>query len=153
MKDLTDKVLGTTRKRFFGSRPVFESRGLLSDDEISAIESEHSVRIPADLKFWLKKAGLGEFHDEILIDRCWFNVIEQGDAKGHFIFAQDGLGNFYSFPNGSVEIYFLSRRTEEWAKVASSFGQFLLDLVDRDFVVCDWATSLELEPMDRGTTD
>ena len=94
-------------------------------------------------------AGFGEFRDEMLIDPCWFNVIEEGDAKGHFIFAQDGLGNFYSFPAGGDSIYFLSRKTPEWACVADTFKQFLEDLERRDFEICDWTNALSLEPCAR----
>ena len=146
METLTERLLNTTKKKFFGSKPVYESRGRPSEEELASVEVEHDVKLPPDLRYWLQSAGYGTFGDEILIDPCCFNVIAEGDAKGHFIFAQDGLGNFYSFPAGRNSIVFLSRRTPEWAEVAESFRQFLEDLEQRDFEICNWSMSLDLQP-------
>ena len=128
MQELTERLLNATKKGLFKSKPVYVSRGVVSEEELSSLETKYDSRFPDDLRYWLLSAGFGEFRDEILIDRSWFNVIEEGDAKGHFIFAQDGLGNFYSFPAGGDSIYFLSRKTPEWAEVAESFRQFLEEL-------------------------
>ena len=149
MKKLTERLLGATKKELCKTELVYRSRGPASDDELSSFEDKHGVQFPADLRYWLLNAGFGEFRDEILIDPCWFDVVEEGDAKGHFVFAQDGLGNFYSFPVGSDSIYMLSRRTPEWAEVAISFRQFLEDLEQRDFEVCNWAMGLDLQPCAR----
>ena len=149
MEELTQRLLNTTRKKLFRSKPVYESRGVACDEELSAVESDYGVRFPSDLRYWLLNAGYGEFCGEILIDTCWFNVVEEGDAKGHFIFAQDGLGNFYSFPAGEDSVFFLSRITPEWAEVAKSFQQFLEELEDRDFEVCNWSMALDLKPCNR----
>jgi hypothetical protein len=149
MKELIERLLKATRRKFFKVKPVFESRGATSDEELSSIESEYNVRFPTELRYWLLSAGFGEFRDELLIDACWFNVIENGDAKGHFIFAQDGLGNFYSFPADGDSIFFLSRKTPEWAEVAKSFQQFLEELEERNFEVCNWSMALDLQPCDR----
>lgn len=149
MKELTDRLLSTTKKKLFKAKPVYEARGAATVEELSSVESEHNVRFPADLRYWLLEAGFGEFRDEILIDPCWFKVVEEGDAKGHFIFAQDGLGNFYSFPANGDSIFFLSRKTPEWKEVAKSFRQFLEELEARDFDVCDWSMALNLQPCDR----
>jgi hypothetical protein len=145
MEELTKRLLQTTKKKLFRTQPVYETRAYPIDEELSAFEAEHGVRFPGDLRYWLLSAGFGEFRDEILIDPCWFDVIETGEAKGHFIFAQDGLGNFYSFSGDGGGIYFLSRKTPEWACVAGTFQQFLEDLERRDFDVCHWALSLDLE--------
>lgn len=149
MEELTQRLLSKTKKKLFKTKPVYESRGSVSDAELSSVESEYKVQFPTDLRYWLLNAGFGEFRDEILIDPCWFDVVEEGDAKGHFIFAQDGLGNFYSFPAGEDSIVFLSRKTPEWAEVAKSFQQFLEELEERDFEVCNWSMALDLQPCDR----
>ncbi len=149
MEELTERLLSTTRKKLFRSKPVYEPRRTPSDEELSSVESQHDIQFPPDLRYWLLNAGFGEFRDEILIDPCWFNVIGEGDAKGHFIFAQDGLGNFYSFSAGGESIFFHSRRTREWTEVAKSFQQFLEELEQRDFEVCDWAMALDLQPCER----
>ena len=149
MKKLTARLLETKKKKPFRARPVYESRRVASEEGLAAVEAEHGVRFPEDLRHWLLAAGFGEFRDEMLIDPCWFNVIEEGDAKGHFIFAQDGLGNFYSFPADGNGIYILSRRTPEWARVADTFKQFLEDLEQRDFEVCNWTMTLPLQPCAR----
>jgi len=149
MEELTERLLRTTKKKLFKSKPVYESRGTACAEELSCIETEYKVTFPSDLRYWLLNAGFGEFRDEILIDPCWFNVIEEGDARGHFIFAQDGLGNFYSFPADGDSIFFLSRKTKEWAEVAKTFQQFLEELEQRDFEVGNWSMALDLQPCDR----
>lgn len=149
MKELTERLLRTTKKKLFSAKPAYVSRGLASEEELSNFEAEHNIQFPADPRYWLLKAGFGEFRDEILIDSCWFNVVEGGDAKGHFIFAQDGLGNFYSFPAEDKSIYFLSRKTPEWFRLADTFERFLEDLEERDFEICDWTMTLPLEPCAR----
>lgn len=146
MKDLTERLLRATKRKYFKTRPVYESRSVVSEEDVSSFEAEHRVHFPADLRYWILTAGFGEFLDEILIDPCWFSVVEEGDAKGHFIFAQDGLGNFYSFPDGRDSIFFLSRKTPEWTEVAKTFRQFLEELEQRDFEVCNWSLALDLQP-------
>lgn len=149
MKELTERLLGATKKTLFRTKPVYELRSSATKEELSSFEAEHGVRFPQDLRYWLLNAGFGEFRDEILIDPCWFNVIEEGDAKGHFIFAQDGLGSFYSFPADGDSIHFHSRKTPEWATVARSFRKFLEELEQRDFEVCNWSMELKLQPCTR----
>lgn len=149
MKELTERLVRATKKKLLRIKPVYESRGVASEEQLSSFEAKHSARFPKDLRYWLLNAGFGEFRDELLIDPCWFNVVEEGDAKGHFIFAQDGLGNFYSFPAGGDSIYFLSRKTPEWIEVAKTFRQFLEELEQRDFEVCNWSMALDLRPCAR----
>jgi hypothetical protein len=149
MKELTERLLGATKKKLFRTKPIYETRGLASDEELLSFESQHGIQFSKDLRYWLLNAGFGEFRDEILIDPCWFNVIEEGDAKGHFIFAQDGLGNFYSFPTGGESIHFHSRKTPEWTEVAETFQQFLEELEQRGFEICDWSMALDLQPCGR----
>ena len=149
MRDLTERLLQTTRRKLFSTKPVYVSRGIPSEEELSSFETEYSIQFPPDLRYWLLHAGFGEFRDQILIDPCWFNLVENGDAKGHFIFAQDELGNFYSFPTGGTGIYFLSRRTPEWSNVADTYKQFLEDIEERDFEICEWSMALPLEPCAR----
>jgi hypothetical protein len=149
MEELTARLLGATKKKFFKTKPVYVSRGAVSSEELSAVEAKHGVKFPSDLRYWLLNAGYGEFRDEILIDPCWFEVIEEGDPKDHFTFAQDGLGNFYSFPAQRDSIFFLSRKTPEWKEVAKTFQQFLEELEQREFEVCNWSMALDLQPCSR----
>ena len=50
MKELTERLLGATKKKLFRTKPIYETRGLASDEELLSFESQHGSQFPEDLR-------------------------------------------------------------------------------------------------------
>ena len=146
METLVSTILAAKRKRLFGSRPIFEQYEADSTIDFDALERDHGFSFPGDLRFWLERCGFGDLDQQFSIRADWIEVIDRGQLKGHVKFAQDDLGNFYSFEDGSGHIHFISRSTPEFASVSDSFEQLLEVLVGMDFNIETLVESLSLQP-------
>ena len=146
METLTSSILAMRRKRLFGSRPVFERYEPESDVDLGDVENKHGFSFPTDLRSWLEQCGFGDLDQQLSIRVDWINVIDQGELKGHVIFAQDDLGNHYSFDRSGGSIHYVCRSAPEYARVADSFKGFLQILVDLDFDVEALIESLSPSP-------
>ncbi|MHA6890441.1 hypothetical protein [Ralstonia pseudosolanacearum] len=90
-------VLSARRKGFFRQNPIFKLHRKTSSIELFALEKKIGMQIHGDLRDWLLAVGYGDIDEEISFREEWFSSIETGQLKGSTRFAQDILGNFYSF--------------------------------------------------------
>ncbi len=134
----------------FGAKPIFEVYQPESNISIDDLGKEHGFRTPSDLKDWFLKVGFGDIDDELSIRADWISVIDRGELQGHVIFAQDGLGNFYTFDPEDGEIHYICRSWPEFALIAKSFQDFIIELEKRDYQIYDWVDSLKARPYDWG---
>ena len=68
--------------------------------------------------------------------------------QGHIIFAQDGLGNFYTFNPKDGATHYICRSAPEVGFVAGSFTEFVEELERRDYRIYDWIEELAVRPYD-----
>ncbi|MCP5149770.1 MAG: SMI1/KNR4 family protein [Chromatiales bacterium] len=144
MEPLFSRILTATRKRLFGSKPLFQPHKPATD--ITTIEAKVGASLPDSLRAWLATAGYGDI-DEVLSFRSeWFNAIDRGELQGHVLFAQDDGGNFYSFSPTDGTIHFICRSAPEFAVMATDFEAFLAEFERRDFRLEEWTNSLKAKP-------
>jgi hypothetical protein len=140
MEALFARILNARHKRFFGSKPVFERYKPATD--IANVEARIGVSLPDALKTWLGAAGYGDINEVLSFRSEWFNVIERGELKGHVVFAQDILGNSYSFAPADGTIHFICRSAPEYAFVSKHFSAFLEELEQRNSQLEAWTDGL-----------
>jgi len=145
MRELADRTLNRTRKRWLRSKPLFEPHRAVSEGDLAHVERKLSAKLPDDLKTWLLAVGYGDLDGDLSFRAEWFNEVDRGEVKGAVIFAQDILGNFYACaPDG--RIIFFSRSAPEYSVLAQNFRVFMEELERRDFKVMDWVDSVTLVP-------
>jgi hypothetical protein len=149
MEPLFARILNARRKRFFGSKPLFEPHEAATD--IATVEAKVGASLPEALKTWLAAAGYGDINEVLSFRSEWFNVIDRGELKGHVIFAQDLLGNFYSFAPADGSIHFICRSAPEYAFLAKHFAEFLEKLERRNFQLEEWTNGLTAQRYEWGT--
>jgi hypothetical protein len=140
MESLISRILSARRKRFFGSKPVFDPYEPATD--IANVEARIGMSLPEALEAWLAAAGYGDLDDVLSFRSEWFNVIDRGELEGHVIFAQDILGNFYSFAPAGGAIHFVCGSASEYAFLSKDFAAFLEELEQHDFQLEAWTDSL-----------
>jgi hypothetical protein len=145
---LVERILAA--RRLLGWRPMFEPYEAVSESDLADLETRIGGTLPASLWVWLLRAGYGDFNDEFSLRRVWFNVIDRGELKGHLVFAQDDLGNFYSFDPAGGGVYYLCRSVPEYAYMAKDFCAFLEELERRSFELQPWVESLAAKAYVRG---
>jgi hypothetical protein len=150
MEDVATRVSSASRKKLFGSRPIFKAHEPEAGIDLALLEEKLGFRFPTDLKVWLETLGFGDLDDELAIRAEWLNVLDRGELKGHVVFGQDGLGNFYSFGPDTGDIHFICRSAPEYAPVARSFREFIIELEQRDFRIYEWIDALSVESYDWG---
>jgi hypothetical protein len=136
-------VLSASRKGLFRQRPIFRAHAKLSSGELPALEERIRVALPGDLRDWLLTVGYGDLDEQLSFRDEWFAPIESGQLAGGAIFAQDILGNFYAFDRSLAQVYYLSRSERAFALIASSFLEFMKELVHRDYKLVDWTNTLK----------
>jgi len=149
MEALFARILNARRKRLLGTKPLLEPHMPATD--IPDVEGRVGASLPESLSAWLSVAGYGDLNDVLSFRSEWFSVIERGELKGHVMFAQDILGNFYSFSPADGAIHFICRSAPEYAFLAKHFGAFLEELERRDFQLEAWTDSLDAQPYEWGT--
>jgi hypothetical protein len=149
MEALFVRILNARRKRFFGSKPVFEPYKPATD--ILNVEAKVGASLPEALKAWLVAAGYGDINEVLSFRSEWFNVIDRGELKGHVVFAQDILGNHYSFSPADGTIHYICRSAPEYAVVSEDFSAFLRELEQRDFRLEEWTDGLTAHRYEWGT--
>jgi len=149
MEPLFARILNARRKRFLGSKPLFEPYKPATD--IADVEAKIGTSLPEALAAWLAAAGYGDINDVLSFRSDWFNVIDRGELKGHVMFAQDILGNFYSFSPADGTIHFVCRSAPEYAFLAKHFGAFPEQLEQRNFQLEEWTDSLKAQRYEWGT--
>ena len=82
-QQIFSQILSAKRKRFFGSKLIFERYKLATD--LEDIEGEFGISIPASMKSWLINAGYGDIGEVLSFRREWFNIIELGVYIGYII--------------------------------------------------------------------
>jgi hypothetical protein len=141
---LVKTVLHAKRKGFFRMKPIFKPYAATSDSELTKLQKEIGVTLPAELRNWLTALGYGDIGDELSFRREWFAAIDTGQLKGCARFAQDVLGNFYAF-DFSGRIFYLSRSQPVFAVMSKGFLEFVDELVGRDYMVVKWSDTLQTE--------
>jgi len=149
MQALTERILTSTRKMWLRTKPLFEPFKAVGAAEIQHIEQKVGAPLPEDLKAWLLRVGYGDVDETLSFRYDWFHPIEEGQLKGAVIFAQDDLGNFYTYMPKVGSIHYFARSSPEYATVAQSFSAFMEELEHRDFKLSEWMDSLALLPYDR----
>jgi len=146
MQEVIARLLSARRKSWLRVRPVFERYTETSEAEIAEIEERTRQRLPEDLRSWLLAVGFGDIDGVLSFRKEWFELVEEGELKGGFRFAQDELGNFYACPPGEARVIFFSRSEPAYATLAPTFREFLEELERRDYKVIEWAESVEWIP-------
>jgi hypothetical protein len=146
MRDIAERVLSRSRKRWFRSKPLFEHHKPVSATDLVRIEEKVNAALPEDLKAWLLAVGYGDIDEDLSFRSEWFQQVEQGELKGAVLFAQDSLGNFYAYMPKDERIIFFSQ--SEYAILALGFRAFMEELEHRDFKVLEWVESVSAIPYD-----
>ena len=141
MKAIFRRIITAKRSSFFHSKLLFEPYGLVPN--ISSIEVKIATPLPEALRAWLEYAGYGDINDVLSVRSDWFHTINQGVMEGHVIFAQDDMGNFYSFSSKDGSISFISRCEQRAVSIANNFLAFLEEFERRDFNLIEWVNSME----------
>jgi hypothetical protein len=149
MEPLFARILKARRKRLFGSKAVFEPYKPASD--IPNVEARIGISLPEALSAWLAAASYGDINQVLSFRSDWFNVIDRGELKGHVVFAQDILGNSYSFSPADGTIHFICRSAPEYAFLSRHFAAFIEELERRDFQLEEWTDSLTPQRYEWGT--
>jgi hypothetical protein len=149
MHDLIPRILSGTRTHWLKKRPLFEAYKSVAPSEIERIEKKVEAALPEDLRVWLLSVGYGDVDETLSFRYDWFSQVRQGHLRGAMIFAQDDLGNFYSYSKNGSNIIFFSRSSHEYAAVAPSFQAFMEELERRHFKLGEWIDSLQCLPYDR----
>jgi hypothetical protein len=148
MQTLINRILSAKRKRLVGSKPVFEPYAPVAEKDIASLEQEMECALPASLKTWLLQAGYGDFNEEFSLRKEWFKIIDRGELKGHVFFAQDDLGNFYSFSPENGSVHCVSRSEPKFSLIAGDFSAFLEELERQSFRLQNWVESAKEMPYD-----
>jgi hypothetical protein len=148
MNPLVARITSAKRKRLFGPKPIFEPYQPASVNDPADIERRLSCPLPAGLRNWLLEAGYGDFNEVLALRSESFRPVEAGQLKGHVLFAEDILGNFYCFAPGGGGIHFICRSAPEYAFMANDFTSFLEELERRAFQLERWVDGLPLVPYD-----
>jgi len=146
MRELAERLLASTRREWFRSKPVFEPYKPITEASLSELEHELNAKLPEDLKGWLVLVGYGDVNEDLSFRREWFKTVEQGVLAGAVIFAQDILGNFYTYLPSNGRIVFFSRSAPEYACVSPSFRAFMEELESRSYKILEWVESLPASP-------
>jgi hypothetical protein len=146
MHELSARILSAQRKRLFRSTPLFKPHQSASESDLAKLERELGCQLPASLRTWLLTAGYGDINNHLSFRGEWFSLIDRGELKGHVIFAQDDLGNFYSFSPSEGAVHYISRSAPEFALMATDFSKFLQKLESQQFEVQAWAEGLNASP-------
>jgi hypothetical protein len=141
MEPIFTRILKGKRKHLFGSKSLFQPYKPFTD--IVKLENEVSASLPDFLKTWLSVAGYGDINDKLSFRSEWFNSIDVGELKGHIVFAQDDLGNLYSFSTSDGAIHFINRSEPEFAFIANNFKDFLEEFERRGFELEEWTNNLQ----------
>jgi len=146
MGAIARRFLSARRKQLFGSKAIFEHYHQVRESELLEVEHKLQIPIPSNLRMWLLLVGYGDVAEELSFRAEWFKPVNFGALKGSALFAQDILGNFYSFDSINGNIYFFSRSAPEYALLAPDFRSFMEELERRDFKVLEWVNSLSVLP-------
>lgn len=142
MKELVNSVLSARKKAYLGSVPVYER---YAEYDLHKVKASVGVDLPSSLSYSLSEAGYGGIR-ELSFREEWFSVIDRGELEGHIIFAQDDVGNFYSFCTEIGLIHYICRVEPEYACIANTFSDFLRELVVREYRLREWYEGLEGQP-------
>ena len=140
MKELIESVLRDQRKSLLLSKPVYLR---YSEFDLNHVQTKLGINLPTSLLSWLSGAGYGDINNELSFREEWFTVIDRGELKGHVVFAQDDVGNSYSFCPELGEIHYICRVAPEYAFLANSFGEFLRELLVRKYQLREWYENIK----------
>lgn len=146
MKDVLHAINTTTRKSFFGRKPMYKPHAVVTDIDLTSAEEAIRCTLPSSLKELLCSIGYGDLNNELSFRKEWWQVLEVGQLKGNVVFAQDDRGNLYTFSPDTGEVHYIDRFDGSYAQLAPSFDLFLRGLMDRNFEVVYWAEHLPQQP-------
>ena len=146
MDAVASRILSAKRKRLFGLAPLFNAHKRVTESELTDLERQLHSSLPESLRGFLLTAGYGDINEVLSLRKEWFNVIDRGELTGHVIFAQDILGNFYTFSPTDGGIHFVCRSSPEYAFMAEGFDAFLQEFERRAFQLEAWTDSLNALP-------
>ena len=126
MEALLSRILSAKREGLVARKSMFEP--YRPADDIENVEARIGTSLPASLQAWLMAAGYGDLNQVLSFRSEWFKAIDRGELQGHVVFAQDDLGNFYSFSPIDGTIHFISRSAPEFGVLAIDFESFLAEL-------------------------
>jgi len=150
MKEIATRILTAKHKRLLLSKPVFKLYESVSITELTDIEKRLNIYFPPALRAWYLRAGFGDIDDVLSFRKEWLSVIDRGALKDHVIFAQDDLGNFFSFSPEDGQIHYLCCSTPEYGLIASDFAAFLDEFVSRSYQLEGWVGSINTTHYDWG---
>ena len=145
--ELTVRVLAGKREGIFRSPSLYEPYRPVEESDLAALEERLGHLLPQALRAFLMVAGYGDLNDVLSFREEWFAIIDGGELHGHVFFAQDILGNFYSFDPGNGHVHFICRSSPEYAPMAAGFYQFLCELERYEFALEAWTDSLNCLPI------
>ncbi len=148
MQSLFARVLSAKRKKLFGTKAIFQPYKQVSEVDLQSLEGKLGCALPDALRGWLLEAGFGDLNDDLSFRADWFSLIDRGPLKGHLMFAQDCLGNFYSIAPSGGDVHYICRHEPTYALMASDFIKFLEALEKRDFDILGWIDSIATQPYD-----
>ena len=91
----------------------------------------------------MEASGYGDLSEVLSFRSEWFSVVDRGQLEGHVIFAQDILGNFYTFSPVNEAIHFINRSDPEFAFMEADFQSFMQIFKEKNYQIERWADSLE----------
>jgi hypothetical protein len=142
MNEIATEIMSTKRRRFIFSHDVYKCYEPVSEPQLFRLASGLNFRFTLELSKWLLLAGYGDIDGSLSFREEWFAVLKEKHLEGHVSFAQDNVGNCYSFSQKNGSIYHINRLEMEVSYVAGDFASFLIELIRRDYKLVEWMNSL-----------
>ncbi|MDP3832971.1 MAG: SMI1/KNR4 family protein [Hydrogenophaga sp.] len=147
ISEIANRLLTGRRKAFLRTVPLFDVfEPYYQPTTVVGAE----IPVPGAIAALLMKTGYGDIAEALSFRSSWFQVIDRGELKGHVIFAQDDIGNYYTSDGPTGRIHFVCRHSPEYALMSDSFEDFLEGFEQRRYKLADWTNSLQSRPYSWG---
>jgi hypothetical protein len=149
MKELIDRIRSAEKKGLFGTNKLFKRGKIISEVELSGIESELGSKIPEKIRLLIIELGEGHINDFSIHgkDRIYSFDDECGEVEGFITFASDEMGNYYAYSPHSDDpnkIYYVCHDPAGYCVIADDAEEFLSGFVNRGFTITNYVADLDL---------
>ncbi|MGA8147926.1 MAG: SMI1/KNR4 family protein [Gallionellaceae bacterium] len=140
--EIAKVILAARRKRFLFSRPLFKRYAPVSEAELFQLANRLHFKFIVELSRWLLMAGYGEIGGSLIFQEGRFSIIDWDPLKGFVSFAKDISGYRFAFNPKDESIYCIHPSEHAFVHIADNFSSFLRELIQHDYHVKEWVSTL-----------